>query len=254
MRNGAILCLHFYFSLLTSHFSLLTSIMVIQNINITLCSDELLESIQKAPGTPPLIMDEAKTAAATASELCRPVAMYKFMKVQKCGNKCLVISDPQGSNESVLSIGGRVDLLKPAKSVLVCAYTIGSELDEFKAGISESGDHLQSYLLDSAGLAVLAKTGAVIRKVAEKEAAKKKWGVSAILSPGSLEGWFLTSQSEISRILDLSLIGVKLNEAAVLTPYKSVSCIIGTGPGYTDKTVGSTCKYCSCAGNCSLQV
>ena len=226
---------------------------ILSDINITLSSDELLKSIRKASGTSSLIMDEAETAAAKATELCRPVAVYEFMKVQKCGSKSLVISNTQGHDESVLSIGGRVNLLKSAKSVLVCVYSIGPELDEFKVEISESGDHLQSYLLDSAGLAVLEKTGAVIRKIAENEAAKRKWGVSAFLSPGSLEGWFITSQSEISSILDLSLIGVKLNEAAVLTPFKSVSCIIGIGPGYADKFVESTCKYCSCAGNCSLR-
>jgi len=76
------------------------------------------------------------------------------------------------------------------------------------------------------------------------------WGVSPSLSPGSLVGWPLRGQRELCALLPLADIGVRLNQYCVLEPHKSVSMVVGLGPGYESHEVGSVCHYCALRDTC----
>jgi hypothetical protein len=159
-------------------------------------------------------------------------------------------SASQGGQQSTLRIGPKADLLRGAERALVSVVTIGPELERRVHELQAAGEGLKSYLLDSAGVVALGAVSEAIRCLAEEAAADHKWGVSPSLSPGSLVGWPLAGQRELCALLPLDVIGVQLNSHCVLVPYKSVSGLIGLGPGYEASRVGSVCKYCSLRNTC----
>ena len=89
-----------------------------------------------------------------------------------------------------------------------------------------------------------------IRDRAEEVAVEAGWGVGAALAPGSLVGWPLEGQREVCGLLPLQEVGVHLNAYNVLEPHKSFSVVIGIGPGYQGKHVGSVCKFCALQDTC----
>ena len=224
---------------------------VLNNIKIDFSIDELFNFLQKDKKITYDVKKEAIKAFSKASKLCTPAIVYKLMQVEKITNTNLQVRGSNLRTEYVLNIGPNVNLLKPAQMIFVFLYTIGGAIDKESDKENKAGNYIQSYLLDSAGVLMLGKTGDIVNKVVEKEAAQRSWGVGGILSPGSLKGWSLLGQKQITEILDPGLIGVEINEAAVLKPFKSVTSIIGIGPEYPDNKVGPMCQYCSNADICN---
>lgn len=224
---------------------------VLNNIKIDFSIDELLNFLQKDKKITYAVKKEAIKAFSKASKLCTPAIVYKLMQVEKITNTNLKVKGSNPRTEYVLNIGPNVNLLKPAQMIFVFLYTIGGAIDKESDKENKAGNYIQSYLLDSAGVLMLGKTGDIVNKIVEKEAAQRSWGVGGILSPGSLKGWSLLGQKQITEILDPGLIGAEINEAAVLKPFKSVTSIIGIGPEFPDNKVGAMCQYCSNADICN---
>ncbi|MDY6793158.1 MAG: hypothetical protein SWH54_17970 [Thermodesulfobacteriota bacterium] len=224
---------------------------VLDNIKIDFSIDELLNFLKKDTNITYAVKKEAIKAFSKACKLCTPAIVYKLMQVEEINHTNLQVKGSNSKEEYVLNIGSNVNLLKPAQMIFVFLYTIGGAIDKESDKNNKAGNYLQSYLLDSIGVLMLGKTGDIINKIVEKEAAQRSWGVGGILSPGSLKGWSLLGQKQITKILDPGLIGVQINEASVLKPFKSVTSIIGMGHEYPDHKVGTMCQYCSNADICN---
>jgi len=149
-----------------------------------------------------------------------------------------------------LRMGPHAHLMEKARLALVSAVTIGSKLESLIDHYNSKGDILKAYLADSIGVVALSQVGEAIRRLAEREAESRGWGVSPSLAPGSLVGWPLTGQRDLCSLLPVQEIGISLTQNGVLKPFKSVSSLIGLGPDYSDKKVGSVCRYCSRAETC----
>jgi hypothetical protein len=175
-----------------------------------------------------------------AREIWRPRGLLRQLSLDGIQDGAVTISSSEKSGLT-LATGFSSRFLTPACKVMLGVYTIGDKVRQ--AGIKAASEqcHLESYLYDLAGLTVLEQTGNAVNRIVEKIAAKKKWGVGPFLSPGSVHGWDLAEQKKLCSLLPLHEIGVTVTDSAVLTPFHSVSFIIGMGEGYTSKTVGSTC-------------
>ncbi len=78
-------------------------------------------------------------------------------------------------------------------------------------------------------------------------------GVSPFLSPGSVHGWELEEQSKLCSLLPIERINVIIKNDTVLFPLKSITALIGIGPGYDSNKVGSTCDVCSKKNKCEMK-
>ncbi|SHO52042.1 hypothetical protein [Desulfopila aestuarii] len=97
------------------------------------------------------------------------------------------------------------------------------------------------------------RTGHIIKEIAEKTAEESGRKVSPFLSPGSVHGWELEEQFTLCSLLPLQSIGVALSSNGILIPFKSLSCMIGIGTGYSSSQVGTTCQVCSRNARCEMQ-
>jgi hypothetical protein len=200
------------------------------------------------------LLRDAEEAIALGGTLWQPMAVYDWFDMQAVAGEQVHLSDGNPSRELpqpiILRVGRKADLLAPAARVLVAVCTIGPALEQQVHELHLAREGLQAYLLDSVGVAALGTVGEAIRCLAEEAAARRSWGVSPALSPGSLVGWPLQGQRDLCALLPLEQIGVHLNNRCVLVPHKSVSTLIGLGPGYDSGHVGSVCKYCALAKTC----
>jgi hypothetical protein len=72
---------------------------------------------------------------------------------------------------------------------------------------------------------------------------------SASLSPGESE-WSVRDQAVIFSVLDTHPIGVTLNDSLVMLPLKSLSLVVGIGPGPLGVEGASNCDFCTIRERC----
>lgn len=210
---------------------------VLKDIEIHISIDELLRA-QGSAARRPAVREMAQWAVAEAQRLTEPAAVWALLPVHQVdGERALV-------GEAWLRLGPHADLLAPARQALVSVVTIGPALEEEARRLIQEGGLLESFMLDSAGVLALAAVSDGLSRLAEALAAQREWGVSLALSPGSLVGWPVHDQKALCSLLDLAAIGVTLNSSQVLVPHKSASRLVGLGPGYTARQVGSACRFC----------
>jgi hypothetical protein len=212
--------------------------------------DEVL-SMRRSGRPRPELVRQAEAAIALGADLWQPAAVYDWFEVEGLAGEEVRLAPRNGRDASaVLRVGPKVDLLAGAERVLVAVATIGPVLEERVGELQAAGELVLSYLLDSAGVVALGAAGEALRCLAEEEATGAGWGVGAALAPGSLTGWPLYGQREVCGLLPLADIGVRLNSHCVLEPHKSASVVIGVGPGYQARHVGSVCKFCALQDTC----
>jgi len=223
-------------------------VQIVRDIPLALEVDKIATALGRGKRLPGFEA-EIEWAIAAFEEVWAPAALIDLLPVRSLAGQAVTLQRPDGA-EAVLHLGPKADLLAPAELVQVSVNTVGPGLDRLVREIQAGGDSLKAYLLDSVGVLALAQAGAAVTRLAEAEAADRGWGVGRRLSPGSLIGWPLTGQRELCALLPLEGIGVQLNQSCVLIPFKSGSAVIGLGPGYQSRRVGSVCRWCVHASTC----
>jgi hypothetical protein len=218
---------------------------ILQDVTITLTAEELLAAQGRNESRPGLIA-VAEEAIALGQALFAPVAIYDEFEVHGVTGERVELA----ANSAGLTVGPKTDLLAPAQRLLVTVYTIGPALETRVGELYRESEVLLSYMLDCAGVMARGMVGERLRRLAEERAAERGWGVGPALSPGGLIGWSVQGQRELCALLPLADIGVRLNQYCVLEPHKSVSMVIGLGPGYETHEVGSVCRYCALRDTC----
>ncbi len=220
---------------------------ILRNIPIPITPAEILGR-RKKRANPPHVLQAAEEAIALAQALWQPVALYEWLDVVAIEGHDVRVSGPLG--EGLLDIGPRAGLLDPARQVVVAVGTLGFALERRVHELTEAGQALNALLLDSAGVVAVGAIGEAMRCLAEETAVGQGWGVSPSLAPGSLVGWSVEGQSALCGLLPLEEIGVTLNSFGILEPFKSASWLIGIGPGYEARHVGSMCYLCALSDTC----
>ena len=231
---------------------------ILQDVTITFTAEELLAAQGRNEGRPGLVAS-TEEAIALGQTLFAPVAIYDEFEVRDVAGERVELAVDAASltGSAGLTVGPKAHLLAPAKRLLAAVYTIGPALETRVSELQRAGDLLLSYMLDCAGVMALGLVGERLRRLAEEQAAAASshvrsggWGVGPALSPGGLVGWPVQGQRELCALLPLADIGVRLNKYCVLEPHKSVSLVIGLGPGYESHEVGSVCHYCALRDTC----
>lgn len=221
-----------------------------KNIPIALTAEEVVASLHRGRKAAPGMVEKAREAVAMAESLWDPSVVYDWIGIDGVMEERVQISAPNGGGVDVLAVGPHANLLAKAEIALVSVHSIGPKLDEQVRELNRRGDNLLGYFLDSVGVVGLGKVGEAVRAMAEEEARKRGWGVGANLSPGSLVGWPLEGQSPLCSLLPIQDAGITLNASNILVPFKSVSGVIGLGPGYKSRKVGSVCRFCMLKETC----
>ncbi len=223
---------------------------VLDNITIEVDPREVVLALHHGKRAPEELVSEAETIFSQCKSLLEPRVVYEWIDVHGQRGEYVLLKSPKDNHTVDLRLGPHADLMGHAKKALVSVTTIGDRLEGYIEHWNSKGDILKAYLADSIGVVALAKAAEAVRTLAETQARCLGWGVSPSLAPGSLVGWPLSGQRQLCSLVPIGQIQVHLTDNGVLRPFKSVSAMIGIGPGYADKRVGSVCRYCTRAETC----
>jgi hypothetical protein len=223
---------------------------VLEDIELSLDARDVVLDLHRGKRAPEALVDETVRVIEQSGDLLHPRAVYEWVGVRGVRGETVFLDSGEPGTEVSLVLGPHSDLMKEAEMALVSAVTVGAALNDRIEELNREGHLLEAYLLDSVGVVALGEVGKAVRRVAEKEAESRGWGVSGLLAPGSLQGWPVEGQRELCALIPIDRVHVHLNESGVLIPFKSASGLIGAGPGYPSKKVGSVCRYCSLAKTC----
>lgn len=230
---------------------------IIPNLAINIVHDDVMAQLCRIPGGEGLV---GQIEDLELGDLGSSATVFRLLKIDTVSRSKVTLSHPETGQQTSLTLGRAAGFLTQASVVVAGAYTIGGELQNAAARGSARRDYLQAYLLEQAGLALLGKTGESVSQMIEELARERGWGVGPLLSPGSVHGWELIDQANLCHILPLSEIGMNCDEIGmncdengVLTPFNSLTFLVGLGPGYTSKRIGSPCTVCNNRQNCHLR-
>lgn len=192
------------------------------------------------------VQDMVRWAIDEAQELICPALVYEWLPVERVGGRYVAIGGLR------FDLGDHAFLMDAALKACVAVATIGGRLEQRVTQLMTSGDAFRGYLLDEVGVFALATTtGRCLREIAQKEGARRGWGVGAELGPGQLTGWDVAEQRIICDLVDIDSIGVGVTEGGMLVPQKSNSAVVGIGPGFTADEVHPPCDFCHRQKTCT---
>jgi len=201
----------------------------------------------------PEIVETAKRALNRTKKIIYPKAVYQWFEFENTGKATSGSIIQRSGNHITFDFGNSFQFLKHARYALIAVYTAGQEFEKELQHTSSTGDLLEAYFLDLIGLIALGQLEETIKGIAEKQAGNLGWGVSPFLSPGSVHGWALEDQIKLCSVLPLEKINVTFHNGSVLSPLKTVTCLIGLGPEYSSAQVGTTCRVCSKNDTCPMK-
>ena len=229
-----------------------SEVQILNQINISICLKDL-DTIASTADNRGKVLITAEKLITEVQDIWRPRAIIRWLKVERFTPSGFFLSPFDNGEGKYLQLGSASMFMTNAVRGLVGVYSAGEELEKLAAEASRQKRYADAFLFDLIGLAVLKKTRQQIDKIVEEEARKHDWGVGPLLSPGSVHGWELADQANLCSLVPLNRIDVELKSSAIFRPFKTVSFLIGIGPQYEAKTVGSTCDVCSKSHNCQMR-
>ncbi len=232
--------------------TILQHTLTLPTLAVPLAWEDLVDHLHRLPGGEKLI-DQAEEVFEASGRISSPAALLTTMSPLSRSDGRVAVRRSDNGLEAQLCLGWAAGFLDAAEVLVAGAYTIGPELQHKAAEVSKHGDYLHAYLLEQLGLALLGRTGAAVNAIIEEHALARGWGVGPLLSPGSVHGWELPDQATLCRLLPLAEIAMACSEAGVLSPFNSLTFIIGLGPGYKATRIGSPCEVCNNRDSCQLR-
>jgi len=134
-------------------------------------------------------------------------------------------------------------LLERCEKVAVFALTIGNRLEEMVGQLVEDRLVLQATVLDAIGSTAAEKVSDFVQDRMSEVASTNGLCTSQRFSPGYCD-WDIGQQRMLFWALSGNTAGVRLTGRCLMVPQKSISGIIGIGPGDGNIENYNPCKTC----------
>ncbi len=192
----------------------------------------------------PSLRHLAEVLLPEAQALIAPATVFDILPVQEVRHDRITLA---GGNR--LRGADVARLLAPAEEIIVCLVTIGPALEERVSGYFAEEKPVQGYLLDSMGTVAVINLMQQVCAYLESLAAARGLPLGFPISPGDA-GWPLADQRVLFSLLPAHDIGVRLTDWCIIIPQKSISFVVGMGPGVLTAAEGSQCDHCSLRESC----
>ena len=219
----------------------------ISDLNITI--DSILRGQGADPdiirSRSPRLVATAEKALEAATKLLEPEVLVKEYKVTGFRHDSLELED--GKKISGPLVTGH---LVGVNHISVAVCTVGSKIDAYASQVMDD-DIVLGLAIDGVGSAAVESLANAVCKEIELEAADKGFQTTIPLSPGMI-GWDVeVGQPLIFELMDPAQIGVELTPYHLMVPRKSLSMLIGVGPGINSSE--RICDYCTMRETCRYQ-
>ncbi len=173
---------------------------------------------------------------ADAAHICQVEAMMQIYPCRLNGSQ-LIINDVKMHTGRIIA-----NYLTDTSEVAVFVATAGKAYDEYLHKIKASGDIYTEFLADAVGSELAEATVREVSLRLETLANERRMYITLSYSPGYC-GWHVREQPKLFSLLPDQPCGVKLNDACLMSPVKSVSGIIGLS-AHPNVQVPYSCEIC----------
>jgi len=192
----------------------------------------------------PRVKADWEAAVAEATDLVRPAAAWEAFPIAEFRHEQLTLA-----NGAKMGNGPLTTVVAGATHLVIGVCTIGRALSDRISDNQRAGQRLRAMFLDDLGSWAVDQVRQQLCRLVEAEANAQGLRASASLSPGESE-WSVRDQAVIFSVLDTHGIGVALTETMVMSPLKSLSLVVGTGPGPLGVEGASNCDFCTIRERC----
>jgi predicted outer membrane repeat protein len=139
---------------------------------------------------------------------------------------------------------GKVVFSQTHKAVRLALFagTAGHRVTERCRELNRLDESVYSYVLDVMGSLVAGKSVDRMMDDLEKDVSHSGWHISESYSPGYCD-WDVSEQQKLFSFFPPGFLGISLSSSSLMSPVKSVSGLIGIGPGL--KRNGYQCHLCN---------
>ncbi len=143
------------------------------------------------------------------------------------------------------------EIYRKSDYLALFAVTLGSVLSEKVTEFFDNGEYADGYMLDSVSSYAADKLANLTTGHLQSELSRRETSQRVLCySPGYC-GWHISGQKKLFEALHPEEIGITLNESCLMSPIKSVSGVLISGPAEIHKFVNSysfcnTCTARSC--------
>jgi hypothetical protein len=195
----------------------------------------------------PSVRADWEAALADAYELIEPAAAWGSFPIREFRHERLILA-----NGTRIGGGPVATVVAGATELVVGVCTVGSQISQRISEQLHGNQRLRAMFLDDLGSWAVDQVRQQLCRRIEDDAASRELRASASLSPGESE-WSVAEQAVIFSLVDAGGIGVTLNESMVMSPVKSLSLIMGTGPGPLGVEGASNCDFCTIRERCGYR-
>jgi hypothetical protein len=200
------------------------------------------------------LRDETKTlireliASAENDGILEPAVAYEIHAIANIDHDRLYLEGGLVLNGSLFS-----SVLSSARELAIAVGTIGPKLEEKVMDYFANNEPVKGLLLDGIGSAAVDSLIQEACRSIAQEASTRGYQASSPLSPG-VQGFPLTEQWQVFRLVPAEQVGVSLTESGVMVPRKSVSLVIGFGPQMRTWTQAQVCAHCNLRKTCRYKI
>jgi len=175
----------------------------------------------KREAIPENLLPLVNEAISLGQRLCAPLAMFALYPLNANAPDQLEL-------EGAFRIQSKkvFQWMEGCNAMYLAAVTIGRQLDQMVAQLSESGEMTKAFLLNAYGAEAAEALMESLDAHLKREATQHRWTTTKRFSPGYGD-WDLTSQRELITTLQAERIGITLTGQCLMIPEKSVSAIMG---------------------------
>ncbi len=176
-------------------------------------------------------------ALALGRQLLAPRAVVRWLRVTCQTPDQLQIGDVILDIPDIASQWGTVDHVAAA----VC--TVGDELEQRVAELWDARELPLAVMLDSVGSGAVESLAEYVNDVLCQEALVAGVNATNRISPG-YGRWDVAGQQALFHLCPPDSIGVTVNDASFMTPVKSISLLVGSGPAARVDHYFAQCARC----------
>jgi len=188
-----------------------------------------------------------EAALAEVHELIAPAAAWDTFPIREFRHERLMLE-----NGAKIGGGPVASVVAGATDLVVGVCTVGSAISQRISEQLRGGQRLHAWFLDEMGSWAVDQVRQQLCRQVEADAVGRELHASASLSPGESE-WSVAEQAVIFSLVDTREIGVSLTESMVMSPVKSLSLIMGIGPGPLGVEGASNCDFCTIRERCGYR-
>lgn len=205
--------------------------MTFENINyhdLRLSLADVCEQMGYGDATPD---DDVMAEVRAVGDMAAAVARPRFCYTLADGTLDLV-RDTLTIGGTELHVGRIISRqLRGSEAFALFVATAGAEFEDLQMRLKDDDDMVRTFIADSFGSVIAERTADIMEECLQGELDDRGWRHTNRFSPGYC-GWHVSEQQRLFPLFGVERpCGVRLTESSLMVPIKSVSGVIGLGPG-----------------------